>query len=304
MQTQRLGPTHWEVSRLAYGGWRLAGSEGHPLNDGGDSGTRAVLAAADAGYTLFDLADIYGDGESERIFGRALRERPGMRDEIRLVSKCSIRKAGNPSPHAPYRYDASADYIIESVEGSLKRMGVDCLDLLLLHRPDYLLDTAEVATAFDRLRQGGKVREFGVSNFRPSQLLPLQRALSRPLVTHQVQISLAHLDTLDDGTLDQCRSDGITPMAWSPLAQGSLVSPADTGLFPGSATLAAEATAYGCAISAIALAWLLRHPAGIVPVVGSTRPERIREMAQATAVTLSRESWYRLLTAARGSRLP
>ncbi len=304
MQTQSWGQTGWTVSRLAYGGWRLDGPEGHPLNDGGVVGVRAVLSAADAGYTVFDLADIYGGGESERIFGLALRARPGLRDQVRVVSKCSIRRSGDPGPTAPYRYDASADYIVRSVEGSLARMGISELDVLLLHRPDYLLDPDEVARAFEQLRQAGKVREFGVSNFRPGQWTALQRACSRPLVTHQVQISLAHRESLEDGVLDQCLAERITPMAWSPLARGELLLdevPGAPNLRP---VLNAVADELGVTPSIVALAWLLRHPAAVMPVVGTVQPDRIKALAAAPGCHLSRETWYRLLEAARGTRLP
>lgn len=304
MKTQRLGTTQMVVSRLAYGGWRLNGAEGHPLNDGGVLGVRAVLAAADAGMTIFDLADIYGDGESERIFGKALQERKGLREQITLVSKCSIRRSGSPLSVDPYRYDASADYIRTSVDGSLRRMGVDALDVLLLHRPDYLLHPEEVASAFAQLRQEGKVHEFGISNFRPSQVAALQRAMDRPLVTHQVQISLLHRECLDDGTLDQCLVERMTPMAWSPLARGELVSDTDSAKPGFRSVLDREASDHGVSPAVMAVAWLLRHPAAILPVIGTIRPERIQALAQAPDVTLSRESWYRLLVAARGERLP
>ncbi len=304
MQSQLFGQTGWTVSRLAYGGWRLDGPEGHPLNDGGVVGIRAVLSAADAGYTVFDLADIYGGGESERIFGLALRQRPGLRSHLRVVSKCSIRRSGDSGSAAPYRYDASAEYIIRSVEGSLTRMGISELDVLLLHRPDYLLQPDEVARAFDQLRQSGKVREFGVSNFRPSQVTALQRACSRPLVTHQVQISLVYREVLDDGILDQCLTDRITPMAWSPLARGDLL----LGEIPGApklrSVLNAVATELGVPPAIVAVAWLLRHPASILPVVGSVQPDRIEALSTATACPMSHETWYRLLEATRGSRLP
>ncbi len=304
MQTQRFGSTDWKVSRLAYGCWRLAGSEGFPLNDDGAVGIRAVLAASDAGYTLFDLADIYGGGESELIFGRALRERPGLRDQLIVVSKCSIRRSGEPDADAPYRYDASADYIVSSVEGSLRRMGISHLDVLLLHRPDYLLDPAEVAGAFERLRKEGKVREFGVSNFRPAQAAALQNALGRPLVTHQFQLSLAHREALDDGSIEQCLTDRWTPMAWSPLARGHLFDIDSPPLAAVQTLLAALAAEQKVTPAAMAVAWLLRHPAGIIPVVGTVQPQRIQELAAAPTCTLSRENWYRLLVAARGSRLP
>jgi len=312
MKSQPLGGSALVVSRLAYGCWRLNGSEGSaPPSDGSATGKRAVHAALDAGYTFFDLADIYGGGECERIFGEALRERPGVRERIVVASKCGIRRAGEPDGVVG-RYDFSAAYIEASVEGSLRRLGLETLDLLMLHRPDYLMDPDEVAGAFARLRAAGKVREFGVSNFRTSQVTALQRACSFPLVTQQIEVSLAHLTALEDGTLDQCLMEGITPTAWSPLARGQLGDADLAGLKPEAvarvarvwAVLDALAPAYGVKRTVLALAWLLKHPTAMVPVVGSVTPTRIATLARADEVNLSRDDWYRLLVASRGERLP
>lgn len=297
---------------LAYGCWRLAGSEGQPPEPTAAPGIRAVLAALEAGYQVFDLADIYAGGRAEEIFGAALRESPGSRSRILVVGKCGIRRAGDPDPAAPYRYDFSAAHLERSVEGSLRRMGLDHLDLLLLHRPDYLMDPAAVAGAFSRLRDSGKVRGFGVSNFRPGQADLLQRACPFPLLVHQVEISLCQRQALDDGTLDQCLAAGWVPQAWSPLAQGLLPSGRAAGMDPADAprwaALAAAlerlGAAHGVEPAVIALAWLRRHPAGIQPVVGTVQPGRIRSLARVTGVELSPEEWYGLLTTARGGRLP
>ena len=312
MKTQSLGGSALVVSRLAYGCWRLNGSEGAPVPaDGSATGKRAVHAALDAGFTFFDLADIYGGGECERIFGEALRERPGVRDRIVVASKCGIRRSNEPVG-AVGRYDFSAAYIEASVEGSLRRLGIETLDLLMLHRPDYLMDPAEVAGAFSRLREAGKVREFGVSNFRTSQVVALQQACDRPLVTHQVEVSLVHLAGLEDGTLDQCLIEGMTPTAWSPLGRGQLGDGALAGLKPEAvarvarvwAVLDALAPAYGVERTVLAVAWLLKHPTAMVPVVGSVTPARIAALARADEVNLSRDDWYQLLVASRGERLP
>jgi predicted oxidoreductase len=187
-------------------------------------------------------------------------------------------------------------------------MGLHEIDLLMLHRPDYLMDPAEVAGAFSDLRQAGKVREFGVSNFTPSQVTALQRAFPHPLVVNQVEISLMQTATLDDGTLHQCLELGITPMAWSPLGRGALVQ--DPGTLTDARqrrvaeSLARVAGRLGTTPSVLALAWLLRHPSGIVPILGTCNPGRIVEQAGAAALELSREDWYELLEASRGSRRP
>lgn len=276
------------------------------------AGRRAVIAALEAGYTFFDHADIYCQGVAEKIFGDVLREMRGVRERIVISSKCGIRRAGEPTPDAPYRYDFSAAHIVWSCEQSLRRLGVEAIDLYQLHRPDYLCDPAEVAGAFEQLRKQGKAREFGVSNFSPPQVTMLRKACPMPLVVNQVEISLARLDALKDGTLDQCLAKKITPLAWSPLARGKLGTTAPTDREHVEAKIAARLTetldaiakARGQSRSVIALAWLLKHPAGIVPIVGSTSPERIRDAVTATELDLTREEWYRLMEAANGSRLP
>jgi predicted oxidoreductase len=314
MQSTKLGKGQLTTSRLAYGCWRIAGTwDAAVVNAEKEAaGRAAVLAAYDAGYTLFDLADIYCDGVCEQIFGDVLKATPGMRGRVQIATKCGIRKPGAPKPDAPYRYDFSADYVLACCDQSLRRLGVDTLDLYLLHRPDYLCDPTEVAAAFGKLQQAGKVRAFGVSNFRPSQVVALQKACPMPLIVNQVEISLAHLAAFHDGTLDQCLAEGITPQAWSPLGGGRLVEAGAVDLqAPDHAhrmrvrdVVERIARERGVSSQVVILAWLLKHPATIQPIVGSTHPERIRDARQATEIELSREEWYRLLEAALGQRLP
>jgi predicted oxidoreductase len=201
---------------------------------------------------------------------------------------------------------------VQACEESLKRLGIGTIDLYMLHRPDFLADPDEIASAFSQLKDSGKVRFFGVSNFRPSLLTALQAACPMHLAVHQIEISLARLDPFSDGTLDQCLMEKITPMAWSPLAAG-LIGAGATRLLPAQQeyrpekflpALEAIAKARGVSRTNIALAWLLRHPSGIIPIVGSTNPERIFEAAKAAELELTREEWYELLIAARGERLP
>jgi predicted oxidoreductase len=300
MQTVSLGKSSLSCTRLAYGCWRLAGSEGGPRIDEAD-GIRAVHAAFEAGYTLFDHADIYGRGECETIFGKVLRDVPGMRQRIILATKCGICPPWDGRVHC---YNSSAAYIIKSVEDSLRRLGVDFVDLLMIHRPDYLGDPAEIAGAFAQLRATGKVREFGVSNFRASQVAALQKQCSMPLVVNQIEVSLGALACLDDGTLDHCITENITPMAWSPLAKGALLGrPQDEREQWLQTAIQSLAVEKHVAPAAIAIAWLLRHPSKMVPIVGSVNPERIREATQAAAIELTRDEWYTLFTAARGKPL-
>lgn len=301
MESIRLGNSELTSSRLAYGCMRIAG-------DGSSSdrmrGKRAVRAAIDEGYTLFDHADIYAGGLSEQVFGDALQEGTSLRDHIILVGKCGIRLPGEPNANDPARYDFRAAYITECVEGSLRRLRIEQLDLLLLHRPDFLMCTDEVVEAFTKLKEFGKVRYFGVSNFPESKLELLQSALPDPLHVHQVEINLHNIDAVVGGTLDQCQRLGITPQAWCPIAGvaytawGNTFSAEDKRRLH--AELALQSQIYGVDASQVALAWLLKHPAGICPIIGSTTPERIRDAKRALDVPYSREDWYRLLEARRG----
>lgn len=314
MQTQKLGNSPLVASRLAFGCWRIAGwrDDTRPLQEVQSAGREALLAAYEAGYMLYDGADIYGSGRAEELFGRVLREVSGMRERILITSKCGVRHAGSPAAASPQRWDFSPDYIVKSCEGSLQRLGSETIDLYLLHRPDYLGEPHEIAGAFAQLHDAGKVRCFGVSNFRPSLVSALQAACPFPLVVNQVEISLAQRAALEDGTLDQCLERNLTPMAWSPLGAGLLGHGAQR-------LLAAQreyktdtvvkvldeiALERGVSRTVIAYAWLLRHPSRIVPIVGSTTPERIREAVKSTEIELSREDWYRLFLAARGEPLP
>jgi predicted oxidoreductase len=305
MSRIEMGAGGREISRLAFGCWRIAPDEEFART----RGRAAIIAAYEAGYTLFDHADIYGAGLSEIAFGNVLTELPEMRDQVVIATKCGVRR---PEGNAPYRYDLSRAHIVQSCEESLERMRIERIDLYQLHRADWLMNPAEVAAAFAELQTAGTVAEFGVSNFTPTQVAALQRACPMKLRVNQVEISLARRDAFTDGTLDQCIADGITPLAWSPLA-GGLLAEGARRLLPwqeGYETsrivevLDELAGRYELSRSNVAFAWLLKHPAGIVPIVGSATPERIWSAVAATQVELSREDWYLLLEAARGERLP
>lgn len=314
MKTIQLGRGGPRCSALAFGCWRIAGTwnaaEVTPELEA--AGRRAIHTAVDAGFTLFDNADIYAGGVAEKILGDALRESPGLRDRVLLATKAGVRRAGEPHPQSPVRYDASAEHLERACEASLRRLRVETIDLFMIHREDVLSDPAEIAGAFDRLHRAGKVRWFGLSNYRPALVAAIQQACRLPLVAHQVEISLARLAPFTDGTLDQCLAEGLTPLAWSPLA-GGLLGEGAKRLLPGQTgynveavrpVLAEIAAQRGVSATAVALAWLMRHPSGIVPIVGSTNPERIRDAARAADFTLDREEWYRLYVAARGTPLP
>jgi predicted oxidoreductase len=314
MKTQRIGKSRLVSTRLAYGGWRLAGTwdPKQVTPERIEAGKKAVFAPYEAGYPMFDHADIYCSGEAERIFGLAMKEIRGMKHQVLIATKCGIRFRGGPNADSPQRYDFSAEHIQRSCEGSLTRLGIERIDLYQLHRPDALMDSAEVAGVFEKLKKQGKVREFGVSNFAPSQVAALQSACPMPLIVNQVEVHLGRLACLYDGTLDQCLAEKMTPLVWSPLGGGLLGTAATVpATHPRRAILLAvqeqldkTAKAYGVSRTVIALAWLLKHPCGIIPIVGSTDPQRIRDAVKADEIDLDRENWYRLLVAARGEPLP
>ncbi|MCH6484298.1 aldo/keto reductase [Pseudoxanthomonas sp. LH2527] len=311
------------TSRIAYGCMQLSRAwDATPVSaDERRHAQRLIETALANGITLFDHADIYARGKSEQVFGDVLRASPGLRERMVLQSKCGIRFADDP-PGAPGRYDFSHAHIVGSVEGSLSRLGVDHLDLLLLHRPDALVEPEDVARAFDALHAAGKVRHFGVSNHTPGQIDLLRRYVRQPLVAHQVELSLLHHHLIDDGvvanttghayasaaaTLDYCRLHDIRVQAWSPLAGGRLATTsefADPVIRATSTLLRQLAEEKGVTPEAVQLAWLLRHPAGIQPIVGTTDPVRLVACCAADGITLSREEWYALFTAARGDPVP
>ena len=304
MKSTILGKSGLSSSRLAYGCMRLVGDGSANARA---SGKAAVRAAIEAGYTHFDHADIYGAGECEKLFGEVIRERPGVRESLLITSKCGIRTSGDGRKAHPKRYDFSREHITSSVEGSLNRLGVERLDLLLLHRPDFLLDAHDVAETFEILRTSGKVREFGVSNFRPSQFSLLQRVCDVRLVVNQLEINIDNMGVFFDGTLDQCQELGVTPMAWCPLGGVAYRGWAGTLSREQSqridAELARQSEVYETEPANIVLAWLLRHPAGIVPIVGSIRAARIAMAARSIDIDYSREDWYRLLEAREGQEV-
>jgi predicted oxidoreductase len=296
-----LAPGGPRFSRLALGLWRLASWN---LADG--ELLALVQASLDLGITTFDHADIYGDYTCESLFGRALALQPALRARMQIVTKCGIALLSENRPeHTFHHYDTSRAHIVASVENSLRMLRTDYLDLLLIHRPDPLMDAEEIAAAFAALKESGKVLYFGVSNFMPWDFDLLASCLDFPLVTNQVEISVLHMDTLHDGTLDQCQRLGIAPMAWSPLGGGRLFDAEDEQAIRVRQALSAVGQELGGASpEQVALAWLLRHPARIVPVLGTGKVERIRSAAAAETLHLSRPQWFRVWTASMGEEVP
>lgn len=254
------------------------------------------------GISTADHADIYGGYQCEQAFGNALRLKPALRKEMELVSKCGIATTAKPE-HALGHYVTDRQHIVSSAERSLHNLHTDYLDLLLIHRPDPLMEADEVADAFIHLHQSGKVRYFGVSNFTPAQFSLLQSRLPFALVTNQVEISPLHQPAILDGTLDQCQQLRIRPMAWSCLGGGRLFNDADCQ--PLRDELALIAQEIGAqTIEQVVYAWVMRLPSAPLPIIGSGKIERVASAWQATALTLNRQQWFRIRKAALGYDVP
>jgi len=288
------------LSRLVYGVWRLA--------DDQDTSQQQVRAKIDAcleqGITSFDHADIYGDYQCEAVFGQALAKDPSLRQQMQLISKCDIALLSDKFPGRRVKfYDTSADYINSSVESSLRNLHTDYLDLLLVHRPDPFMDPYETAAALDALVDSGKVRAVGVSNFMHWDWRLLQGAMKHKLVVNQIEMSLMQRVSFTDGTLPSMQQDGLTAMAWSPLAGGQLFSDSAAAqrLKP---LLQRVADQHQSTVDLVALAWLLAHPANIIPVVGTNNIERIKTISKASDIEIDRETWFELWTAADGNEVP
>jgi predicted oxidoreductase len=287
-------------SRIALGFWRLAdwGLGDRELLD-------LIHASLDLGITTIDHADIYGDYACQELFGRALALEPALREKMQIVTKCGIMLlSANRPMHTHKHYDTGRAHIVASAERSLEELRTDHLDLLLIHRPDPLTDPDEVSEAFTSLRQSGKVRYFGVSNFTPSQFDLLASRLDFPLVTNQVELSVLNMEVLHDGTADQCLRLGIAPMAWSPLGAGRLFDEADEQAVRVRRALLAVGQDLGASIDQVALAWILTHPARFLPVLGTGKIERVQSAAQAETLSLSRQQWFSIWSASMGEPVP
>jgi predicted oxidoreductase len=274
-----------KLSRIVAGAWRWNSVSSETVE-------RLIKSSLDAGITSFDHADIYGDYSNEQIFGDVLKRNPSLRGDIQLITKCGIKLLSEKKPNTWIKhYDTSKQHILDSVDNSLKMLGTHYLDLLLIHRPDPLLDPEEVSEAFGLLKQSGKVLHFGVSNFTSNHFEMLQSYLPFPLVTNQIELSLNNLTPIFDGSLDVMLKHRVCPMAWSPLGGGKLMT--NQGLWN-------KKEKYSCTETQLSLAWLLRHPAGIFPVIGTTQPERIAESADSVDIKLDAQDWFEMLKIASG----
>lgn len=294
MEKKKLHPDGPEFSRMITGVWRWKELSTSAIE-------RLIHQSVDAGITTFDHADIYGDYSCEEQFGVVLKGNSSLRKKIQLVTKCGIKLLSEKRPeHHVKHYDTSRRHIINSVEQSLKNLHTDYLDLLLLHRPDPLMHPEEVAEAFGLLKQNGKVLHFGVSNFTPTQFEMLQSYVHDPLVTNQVELSLFQHQALFDGTVDVLMKHHVSLMAWSPLGGGKFFS-SSGGDDAVNMPLEKVASQYKCSVSQLLLAWLLRHPSGILPILGTTNPDRIQEGADAININLDRQDWFEMLKVVTGN---
>lgn len=284
MQKIKIHPDGPVLSRMVVGAWRWHAVSSQQVD-------ALIKSSLSAGLSSFDHADIYGDYSCEEVFGKVLRGNAALRNEMQLVTKCGIKLLSGKRPdHWIKHYDTSKAHIIWSVENSLKMLSTDRIDVLLLHRPDPLLDPTEVAEAFTTLKKQGKVLHVGVSNFAPSKMEMLQSYLPFPLVTNQIELSLFHHQDFFNGAVDSLIKNRTSPMAWSPLGGGKH--------FENEAinnSLKGLAQHYQCTPTQLLLAWLLRHPSIIFPILGSTKPERIEEGAKSTTVILDKQHWFDML---------
>ena len=280
------------ISRIILGMWRLADWQ-YSISER----SRLIHASLESGITSFDHADIYGDHRCESLFGEVLGSEPDLRHKIQLITKCGIRVAGGAnSDVAIQHYDTSHSHITSSVEASLRNLCSDHIDVLLLHRPDALLDADAVADTFIKLQDAGKVLHFGVSNFNPGQFDLLQSRLPFPLVSNQVECSVLAFDVMHDGTIDHCQRLRRSPMAWSPLGRGRLFTGKDHQTSRVRAALKSiGAELGGIPIDQVALAWLLEHPSRIIPILGTGKINRVRSAIESVELHLTNDQWYDML---------
>lgn len=262
-----------------------------------------VEACLELGLKDFDHADIYGNYSTEADFGKLLQQRPDLRSKIQLTTKSGIKLVSeNRANHTIKSYDSSKEHIIASAEKSLAYLSTDHIDLLLIHRPDYLMDPHEIAEAFEILKTSGKVLHFGVSNFTPVQFDLLNKFT--PLVNNQIEASIMHLNPFEDGTLLQCQKHDIRPTAWSPLGGGTIFQESDDPKITRIQSIGkAMAEKHGVQLDQLLMAWLLMHPAGIIPVLGTSKLERVKDAMQSLKLKLSREEWYVLWKASTGEEI-
>ncbi|SFK58922.1 Predicted oxidoreductase [Halobacillus dabanensis] len=257
------------------------------------------------GITTFDHADIYGSYTCEELFGEALSLKPSLREQMEIVTKCGVLPSKNKPEHKTHHYNTSEKHILTSVENSLKNLKTDYIDTLLIHRPDPFMDGEAVASAFTKLKNEGKVRHFGVSNFKDHQWNMLQSFLPFQLVTNQLELSAYNLENFEDGTLNLCQEKRVAPMAWSPLAGGKVFTSDDDKAVRLQDTLSKVKEEIGAeGIDQVLYAWLLSHPAKIMPIVGTGKKKRIDSATTALSIKLNHDHWFEILQSSMGHDVP
>ncbi|MBT2689505.1 aldo/keto reductase family oxidoreductase [Bacillus sp. ISL-47] len=288
-------------SRIIHGLWRLA-----DWNYNDEEIVDLIEHCLELGITTFDHADIYGSYTCEALFGKALQLKPELRDRMEIITKCGIvLESPNRPENKTHHYNTSKKHIILSTEKSLKNLQTEYIDTLLIHRPDPFMNPEEVAEAFTELRTSGKVKHFGVSNFKSHQFTMLQSYLDFKLITNQIELSAFHLENFEDGTLNLCQEKRIAPMAWSPLAGGKIFSGDSEKSERLRNTLTNIAEEIGASdIDEVLYAWLLNHPGRIMPIVGSGKKERIERAVLALNHQLNRDQWFEILQSSMGHDIP
>ncbi|RBO98388.1 aldo/keto reductase family oxidoreductase [Rossellomorea aquimaris] len=288
-------------SRIIHGLWRLA-----DWNQSKEDTLSLIQHNIENGITTFDHADIYGSYTCEALFGEALNLQPSLREKMEIVTKCGIVLPSDNRPdHKTHHYNTSQKHILTSVENSLRNLKTDYIDLLLIHRPDPFMNGEEVAEAFTQLKEEGKVRHFGVSNFKDHQWNMLQSYLPFPLITNQIELSAYNLENFEDGTLNLCQEKRVAPMAWSPLAGGAIFRGEDEKAVRLQHTLKKVQEETGAkGIDEVLYAWLLNHPANIMPIVGSGKKERIQHAIDSLSITLNHDQWFEILQTSMGHDVP
>jgi len=300
LKRQKLHPEGPEFSKIAAGLWRMDQWGMSPQDT-----VAWIESALELGISTFDHADIYGLYTNEALFGQALKIDTSLRERMELVSKCDICLVCDERPENRINhYNTTPSHIISSVEQSLKHLKTDYLDLVLLHRPDPLMDADATANAFNTLMKDGKIQHIGVSNFSPSQFDLLQSRLNAPIVTNQVECSLHHITPIFDGTFDQAQEYRASPMFWSPFSGGKLFSGDDEQSRRIHSVLEPMRKKYSASTAQIALAWLMQLPCNGVPIMGTGKTDRLKEAAEATAIQLERQDWFSLLVASQGHPVP
>ena len=288
------------LSRIALGLWRAK-----EWNYSNQQLSNLITQSLELGIITFDHADIYGDYECEMLFGNFLKENPSLRNKMQIITKCGIKLISHKFPeHKLHCYDTSKAHIIKSAENSLRNLSTDYIDILLIHRPDPLMNVDETSEAFYELKKSGKVLHFGVSNFLPHQFSLLQSRLEFSLLTNQIEVSVLNTEHFDNGNIDLLQEKRISPMAWSPFAGGRIFWENSEQANRVRTVLNELANKYQTVIDAVAAAWMLVHPVNFIVVLGTGKIDRIKSATKGLEIKLTREEWFKIWVASKGFDVP